>query len=58
MVKFTYINTINTNISHISFKLNYKYHFYIFYNKYFDPYSKLKIVKKLFFKLQELITIC
>ena len=51
MAKFIYNNAKNTNINHIFFKFNYRYYFYVLYKKNLDLYSKLKIVKKLFFKL-------
>ena len=55
IIKFAYNNIKNTNIKYIFFKLNYKYHFYIFYKEDFNLYSKLKTTKKLFFKLQNLM---
>ena len=48
MAEFTYNNTKNINISHVLFKFNYRYYLYIFYKKNFNPYLKLKIIKKLF----------
>ena len=57
IIEFIYNNVKNTNINHTFFKLNFKYHLYIFYKKDFNLYSKLKIAKKLFSKLQNLIVI-
>lgn len=54
---FSYNNIKNTNISHIFFKLNCEYHLYISYEQNLNPYSKSKITKKLFSKLQNLIAI-
>ena len=51
MVKFAYNNVKNIDINYISFELNYRYYFCIFYKKYLDFYSKSKIIKKSSFKL-------
>ena len=58
MAEFAYNNIKNASINHISLKLNYKYYPYIFYKKNFDLYLKSKIVKKLFFRLKNLIVVC
>ena len=39
MAEFTYKNTLNKNIGHTSFKLNYGYYFCIFFEKNTDTYS-------------------
>ena len=57
MVKFTYNNAKNAKIDNKFFILNCKYHSCIFYKKNLNLYLKLRIIKKHFFKLQELITI-
>ena len=38
IAKFAYNNTKNTNINHLSFELNCRYYFCIFYKEDFDPY--------------------
>ena len=48
----------NASTSHISFALNYGYHFHVFYKKDFDPFSKSKSANELSIELRELITIC
>lgn len=58
MIKFGYNNTKNTSTSHTFFQFNYGYYFCISYKKNLDFYTKLKIMKKLSFKLQNLIAIC
>ena len=57
MAKFTYNNTKNANISHIPFELNCGYYPYVFYKKILNLHSKSRIVEKLSFELQELMTI-
>ena len=57
MAEFAYNNAKNASTSYTLFKLNYGYYSYIFYKKDFDPCLKLKTVEKLFFELQNLITI-
>ena len=51
MAEFTYNNVINKSINHIFFELYYKYYLCIFNAKDINPNLKLKIAKKLFFKL-------
>ena len=58
MAEFAYNNAQNDSIGHISLNFNYKYHPYISYKENLDLRSKSKIVKKLFFELQNLIAIC
>ena len=58
MAEFVYNNTKNANTGYLSFKLNYKYYFYIFYKKDLNFYLKLKIAKKLSFKLENLMANC
>ena len=57
MVEFAYNNAKNASKSYIFFELNYRYYFYIFYEKDLDFCSKTKVKEKLFFELQKLITI-
>lgn len=57
IAEFVYNNAKNANTSHTLFGFNYGYYFCIFYKKNLDLYSKLKIAKKQFFKLQKLMTI-
>ena len=57
MAEFAYNNTKNASIGHTSFKLNYKYYFYVSYEKDFNSCSKSKTVKKLSFELRELISV-
>ena len=57
MAEFTYNNAKNTSIGYIPFKLNYRYYSCIFYKENLDLHSKSRIAKKLFFKLQKLMTI-
>lgn len=40
MAKFTYNNTKNINTGHISSKLNYNYHIYVFFENNINPHSK------------------
>lgn len=47
MAKFPYNNTNNTNISHISFELNCKYHFCFSYIEDINLCSKLKSANEL-----------
>ena len=49
IAKFAYNIAKNANISHISFKINCRYYFYIFYRKDFNFYLKLKIIEELSF---------
>ena len=58
MAEFAYNNAKNASTSHTPFKLNCKYHSYAFYKKNLDLYLKSRIVKKLSFKFQELMTVC
>ena len=58
MAEFAYNNAKNANIGYTSFKLNYKYHLYIFYKEDLNSHSKLKTTKKPFFELQNLIIVC
>ena len=51
IAEFAYNNTQNVSTGYISFELNCKYYFCIFYKKNFNLYSKSKTVKKLSFKL-------
>lgn len=55
MAKFAYNNTKNRNTSYTFFELNYKYHFFVFYQENFDSCSKSKVVKKLSAELEKLI---
>ena len=57
IMDFVYNNVKNASISYIFFKINYKYHPYIFYKKNLNLRSKLKTTKELSFKLQNLIAI-
>ena len=57
MVEFAYNNTKNASIGYTFFKLNYKYYPYISYKKDLDLYLKSKTIKKLSFKLQNLMAI-
>ena len=50
MTKFIYNNTKNASTGHIFFEFNYRYYFYIFYEKNLDPRKKSKIIEKLFSK--------
>ena len=47
MTKFIYNNTKNTNIKHISLKLNYGYYLYILFKKNTNYYSKSKLIEKI-----------
>ena len=57
MVEFVYNNAKNINIGYIFFERNYEYHLYVSYEKNLNLYSKLKSAKKLFSKLQKLMTV-
>ena len=57
MAEFAYNNIKNASASYTFFEFNYRYYSYIFYKKDLDLRLKSKIGKKLFFKLQSLITI-
>lgn len=52
MAEFAYNHAKNLNTGHISFELNYKYHFYVFYKKDIDSSSKSKSVNKLLAELR------
>ena len=56
MAEFAYNNAKNASTGYTLFKLHYGYHPYIFYEKDLDSRSKLKTAKKLFSKLQNLMT--
>ena len=57
MAKFAYNNTKNISIGHMFFEFNYWYYSHISYKENLDPYSKLKIAEKPFFKLQNLMVV-
>ena len=54
---FIYNNAKNANSGYISFKLNYRYYFCIFYEQDFDPHLKSKTIERFSSELQKLITI-
>ena len=58
MAKFAYNNAKNTNTGHIFFKLNRKYHPWVFYKKDLNPYLSSKTAEELSFKLYSLIVAC
>ena len=58
MTEFAYNNAKNASTSDMLFKLNYKYHPYVFYKKNFDLHSKSKTTKELSSKLWDLIRAC
>ena len=58
IAEFTYNNAKNASANPTPFELNCRYHFRVFYKKDLDLYLKLKTTKKLFSKLQVLMTIC
>ena len=58
MAEFAYNNARNISSSHMSFELNYKYHFWIFYKKEVDPCFKYKSIDKLAIKLRKLMIVC
>lgn len=47
IAKFVYNNVKNISTGHTHFKLNYRYYPRVSYEKYIDPWSKLKGVDKL-----------
>ena len=51
----SYNNIKNACPYHIAFEFNCEYYSFIFYEEDLDPYSKSKIVKKLSFKLLNLM---
>ena len=57
MTEFAYNNTKNANIGYTAFELNYRYHFWMFYKKNIDFYSKFKSANKLSTKPRELMII-
>ena len=58
MAEFTYNNAKNANTSHTSFKLNCRYHPWVFYEEDVNPWSKSKSIDELLAKLQDLMTVC
>ena len=57
MAEFTYNNAKNASIGHKFFELNYKYYPCVSNKEDLDPRSKSRTAKKLFFKLQNLMTV-
>ena len=58
MAEFAYNNTKNPITGYILFKLNYRYHLYVSYEKDFNPCLKSKTAKELSFKLWDLMAAC
>ena len=58
MAEFAYNNAKNASIGYTPFKLNYGYHFHIFYKKNLNLYSNSRIAEELSSKPQELMTVC
>lgn len=57
MAKFIYNNDKNANISHLSFEINYRFYFRIFYKDDINPQWKSKVVEKLTIKLKQLTAV-
>ena len=58
MAEFVYNNSKNASTGHISFKLNYGYHFRMLYEEKVDPRSQSKSADKLSEQLRELMVVC
>ena len=58
MAKFTYNNAKNASTGYTPFELNCGYHPHVSYEEDLDPRSKSRIMEKLSFELQELMTVC
>ena len=58
MAKFADNKLKNVSTGHTSFKLNYGYYPWVFYEKDINPYSKFKSADKLSAELRELMTVC
>ena len=58
MAEFAYNNAKNPSNGHTPFKLNCRYHSWVFYKVNIDPLSNSKLADKLSAKLQELMTVC
>ena len=57
MAEFAYNNIKNTSINYISFKINYKYYFQVFYKKDLNSCFKSKWINKLLVKFWESIVV-
>ena len=57
IIKIIYNNSKNNYIRYISFKLNFRYYFYIFYKNNIKFYSKYKQINKSILKYKNLIII-
>ncbi len=58
MTDFTYNNTKNARIGHISFELHYRFHFQVLFEKDVNPYFRSHSINKLAKELKKLIKIC
>lgn len=58
MIEFTYNNAKNASTCYTLLKLDYKYYFYVFFNKDINPQFKFKATNKLLIKLLKLILVC
>ena len=58
LAEFAYNSAKNASIGHTLFELNRGYHPRVSYKEDLNPYSKSKIVEKLFSKLQILMAVC
>ena len=58
MAKFAYNNAKNTNIGHISFKLNCDFHLQASYKEDINSCFQLKLADKLANELRELMAVC
>lgn len=58
MIEFIYNNTKNISTNYISFKFNYSYHPYVFFENKTNSYLKSYLTNKPAKKLGDLILIC
>ena len=58
MAEFVYNNVKNASTNHTPFKLNSKYHPWLFYKKNIDTCSMFKLVDKLLAEIQKPMTVC
>lgn len=57
MAQFAYNNAKNVNTEYTLFKLNFGYHFLVFYKKNINLCFRLKIVEEILFELHELVIV-